>query len=217
MQRVTKGATDPPGVGKTCLKHLKKPLSNKQCSTLIVNLLFHISVLQCKESSYFKLSTDLQQYRDAVTLLYSNGGCILLIDSFHWLQVCYSGVSPHETFKIQEVIKQTIYSISLVLPYNDYDFHFGFQCQLCLESNTDIHPAHVNNTLSANGFHVSCTKDSRKTEEDNTDKTKCRRLPWIFNSGEFHCSLLLPSLCFRHLYYYTRKHYILYSHPNFLF
>ena len=172
--------------------------------------------LLSKEGSYFKLATDLQQYRDAVTLLYSSGGCVLFIDSFHWLQVSYSGVSPKEAFKIQKVIKQTIYSISSVLPYNDIDFHFGFQCQLCLESNTDIHPACVN-TLSANGFHVSCTKDSRKTGEDNTDETKCRRLPWIFNSGEFHCSLLLPLLCFRHLCYYKRKHYILYSHPNFLF
>ena len=156
--------------------------------------------LLSKERAYFTLATDLQQYRDAITLSYSNGGCVLLIDSFHWLQVCYSGVSPREAFNIQKVIKQTIYSISSVLPYNDIDFHFGFQCQLCLEP---IHPARVDK-LSANGLYVSCTKDPRKTKEDINDEAKHRRLPWIFNSGEFHCSLLLPSFCFIHLCYYTR-------------
>lgn len=130
---------------------------------------------------------DRQQYRNAVTLSYKNGGCILLVDRFQWLELYYSASSTREAFKIKSCItdRSCCLALSQVLPYltGDIRFDCGFVCNLKHGGDKELpcHPARVSmDTVSHSSFHLTCTK--QPTVSSNSESR--RQLPWLFSLGK---------------------------------
>ena len=135
--------------------------------------------------SIFTLPKGMLQYRNAITLSYeSGGGCVLLIDKFRWLEVCYSGNIGKRAFNIRKTIMKGLKEILSVLPYSpdDVNFQYGFLCKKC-PIPCPQHPAVVN---SLHPFTTTCTKDPLKSGEEKKTDTQHS---WLFNLGMYWYSL----------------------------
>lgn len=139
----------------------------------------------------FTLDDKQVQYRNAITLTHTKGGCILLIDHFQWLEVCYPVDNNKEAFRIKRTITDSISSLTTVLPYSSEDLvvDCGFMCDFCpAAARSDPHPAVVKReTIMESSFILSCTKQAAKTKTDTSPK----RLPWLFSLGKFRERIII--------------------------
>ena len=132
---------------------------------------------------------DRQQYRNAVSLVYKSGGCILIVDRFRWLELYYSGTNDKEAFNIRKTVTSgpCLSALSEVLPYSmdDIRFKYGFVCDLHKDDDelvfNEAHPARVDmDTVTHSSCSLSCTKHPAISMNCQS----IRRLPWLFSLGK---------------------------------
>ena len=182
---------------KNCTVHFEPLLLLPK--VMIVPQGLFISLAACllnrSKPPYFMYASSTRQYRNAITLRYSNsgskirgagGGSVLLINQKKWLELCYSGDSSEHAYHIQSAVFDVLPEVCENLPYDleKINFSRGFYCKLPSSKggkpphqSLSPHPCKVDSFAAPDSLVLTCVKDVYLTS--STQGFEISKISWL--------------------------------------